>query len=107
LAGLDESHLGETHTQAAALAHGLASIPGLRVDTAGTRTNIVVAEIADGGPPAPVLRDRLARDGLLALPFDARRLRFITYRGITAQDIDGAISVVQRAMREWAPPEKG
>lgn len=102
LAGLDESQLSETHVLAATLARDLASIPGLRVDTAGTRTNIVVAEIARAGLTAPLLRDRLACDGLLALPFDVRRLRFITYRGITAQDIDAAIAIVQRVMRESA-----
>jgi hypothetical protein len=49
-----------------------------------------------------MLRDRLAREGLLALPFDLRRLRFITYRGITAQDVDSAVAIVDRAMREAA-----
>jgi threonine aldolase len=102
LAGLDDSQLGETHALAATLARGLASTPGLRVDTAGTRTNIVVAEVARADLTAPLLRDRLACDGLLALPFDAKRLRFITYRGITAQDIDAAIAVVQRVMRSAA-----
>lgn len=102
LAGLDVSQVSETHALAATLARGLASIPGLRVDTVGTRTNIVVAQIAHAGLTAPLLRDRLARDGLLALPFDVGRLRFITYRGITAQHIDAAIAIVQRVMRELA-----
>ena len=100
LAGLDPSHFTETHALAATLARGLAAIPGLRVDTAGTRTNIVVAEVLDEAITAPAVRDRLARHGLLVLPFDVRRLRFITYRGITAQDIQATIAVVDRAMRE-------
>ena len=100
LAGLDESHCHETHALAAKLASGLASIPGLRVDTSGTRTNIVVAEIVDANLSAPALRYRLAHDGLLAIPFDARRLRFTTYRGITAQDVEQAIAIVDRVMRK-------
>jgi len=102
LAGLDETQLVETHALAAALAHGLASIAGLRVDTAGTRTNIVVAEVLNASITAPQLRDRLAGDGLLVLPFDLRRLRFITYRGITARDVDAAIAIVERVMRGLA-----
>ena len=102
LAGLDDAELHETHVLAAALADGLAAVSGLRVDTGGTRTNIVVAEITSAALTAPLLRDRLACDGLLALPFDARRLRFITYRGITAQDIDAAVGIVARVMRESA-----
>jgi threonine aldolase len=102
LAGLEDTELHETHVRAAALAQGLASIPGLRVDTGGRRTNIVVAEITSAGLTAPLLRDRLACEGLLALPFDAHRLRFITYRGITAQDIDAAVGIVERVMRESA-----
>ena len=100
LAGLDDSHVAATHALAATLAQGLASIPGLRVDALDTRTNIVVAEVAGDGFTAPQLCDRLARDGLLALPFDIRRLRFITYRGINARDIDAAIVIVERVMRE-------
>jgi len=102
LAGLDASHFAETHALAATLARGLASAPGLRVESIGTRTNIVVAEIVRAGLTAPDLRDRLMRHGLLVLPFDLRRLRFITYRGITAQDVQAAIAIVDRAMREPA-----
>ena len=105
LAGLDSSHFHEAHALAATLARGLAGAPGLLVDTTGTRTNIVVAEIADPALTAPRLRDRLARDGLLVLPFDARRLRFIVYRGITAQDIDRAVAIVEQAMREGPAAE--
>ena len=99
LAGLDDSHFAATNALAATLAQGLASIPGLRVNALGTRTNIVVAEVVGEDLTAPQLRDRLARDGLLALPFDIRRLRFITYRGINARDIDAAIAIVKRVMR--------
>jgi threonine aldolase len=99
LAGLDESHFVRTHALAATLAQCLAAIPGLRVEPVGTRTNIVVAEVVLAGLTAPQLRDRLAHEGLLVLAFDARRVRFITYRGITARDIETALEVVQHVMR--------
>lgn len=105
LAGLDQSHFLETHTLAAKLASGLAAVPGLRVDTAGTRTNIVVAEVVEFAVTVPQVRDRIRREGLLALPFDLRRLRFVVYRGITAQDIDRAVVIVERAMRDRPPAE--
>ncbi len=99
LAGMqDLAHFREAHALAARLARGLASIAGLRVDEPATRTNIVVVELASDAVTAPQLRDELGSLGLLALPFDRRRLRFITYRGIDEGDIDEAIAIVARAM---------
>ena len=100
LAGLDESHFATTHALAAALAQGLEAIDGLRVDTHGVRTNIVVAEVTRANLTAPQLCDRLAREGLLTLAFDLRRLRFIAYRGIVSTDIDATLAIVERVMRE-------
>jgi threonine aldolase len=105
LAGLEHAtHFAETHALAAALARGLAAISGLRVDAEGVRTNIVVAEVVREDLTALELRDRLAREGLLALPFDVRRLRFITYRGMGPGDIDAAIAIVERVMRDPVTP---
>ena len=75
------------------------------MESHGPRTNIVVVEVTRDGATAGQLRDRLAREGLLALPFDARRLRFITYRGVTQSDIGGALAIVERAMRETMVPD--
>jgi threonine aldolase len=99
LAAIDgDAPFATAHALAASLARGLVSIDGLRVDLAKVQTNIVVAEITRKGLSAIELRDRLAAQGLLVLPFDDKRLRFITYRGISAPDIDQTQAIVRSVM---------
>jgi threonine aldolase len=99
LAALDDAApFANAHALAARLAHALASLDGLRVDPAKSKTNIVVAGITRKGLTAGELRDRLAAHGLLVLPFDQTRLRFITYRGISESDIEKTVSIVRAVM---------
>jgi threonine aldolase len=95
LAALDDlAHFAEAQRLAKRLAHGLAGIPGVRVDVPGVVTNIVVVELTGDGAQALDAQARLAERGLLALPFGSLRLRMITYRGITEEQIDRAIAIV-------------
>ncbi|MEX2431358.1 MAG: GntG family PLP-dependent aldolase, partial [Dehalococcoidia bacterium] len=91
--------LAEDHANAKRLAEGLAGLPGVRIDPAAIETNIVYAELEDGrGPEASVaLKER----GVLA---NGRFnwVRFVTRRGITAEDVDEALDVVASVLRERA-----
>lgn len=93
LAGLEDfSHFAEVHALARRLAAGLSAQAGLSVEEAPLRTNMVIAR-----SPAPDdalgLCTRLAARGLLALPFDKQRIRFVVYRGITAGHVEHALAI--------------
>ncbi|MBA3507460.1 MAG: low specificity L-threonine aldolase [Betaproteobacteria bacterium] len=99
LAGLtDFSHIAKTHELAQRLAAGLAAVTGLDVDEPPRRTNIVIVRAR---PPhaAIALCGRFAARGLQALPLESDRIRFVTYRDITATDIDRALDIVGGVMR--------
>lgn len=98
LAGLDDtSHIARSHELAARLASGLRAIPHLTLDLPAHPTNIVVAQLT---PPwtAAALCERLATRGLLAIPLTADRVRFVTYRDVTADQIDRAIAIVDATL---------
>ncbi len=87
--------LAEDHRRARALAAGLAELPGVEVDLARVHTNIVLARVAD----APALVRRLQGAGVLALPLDARTVRFVTHRHIEDADVERAVQAVRAALR--------
>jgi threonine aldolase len=96
LAALDDlTHFGHSHRLARRLAEGLAAIADLWVPP--PTTNIVVV-----GLPAKHRADetqaRLAEAGLLALPFGDRRIRMVTYRGVTDAHADRAIEIVRNVL---------
>ena len=97
LTGLhDLGHFGDVHALATRLAAGLRDIAGLKVEEMAVRTNMVVARV-DAPDDAAGLCARFAARGLLALPFDAQRIRFVVYRGITAEEVERAIAIVRDA----------
>jgi len=97
LAGLDDfSHIAKTHELAQQLAAGLAAVPGLDVDEPPRRTNIVIVRVRQA---ASVLCASFAARGLLVLPLENDRIRFIVYRDITSTDIDQAVDIVGQVMR--------
>jgi threonine aldolase len=93
----DVSH---DHRRARLLANALEDLPGFRVDP--PTSNIVVLTI-DGnrGSRSSEACDALAREGVLALPFGARRIRFVTYRGLSDREVHAAIDGIRRALNGW------
>ena len=84
----------EDHANAGRLAQGIARIEGLSVDSARVQTNIVYFDVVGEGASAETLVKKLAERGLKILSVGPRRLRAVTHYGITAQDIDRAISAL-------------
>jgi threonine aldolase len=79
--------LAVDHENARALASGLREM-GWQVST--PRTNIVLAEVAD----TEVALRKLTAVGVLAVPM-AGKLRFVTHRDVTADDIGDALSRIR------------
>lgn len=93
--------LAEDHANAKRLADGLAAIPGLTIQPESVETNILFFGVAGpGGQPGDVapLVNAAAEQGVLFSGGDDGRIRAITHYGITGDDIDKALSVVERAM---------
>ncbi|WP_369377588.1 low specificity L-threonine aldolase [Streptomyces sp. cg36] len=97
LEGLERlDRLAEDHAVAAALAEGLASVPGARVPRPPRRTNIVTVKLA--GVDAGDLHERLADRGVLVLPLPDGNVRFVVHREHRPQ----AVPLVVRALAEAA-----
>lgn len=90
--------LAEDHENARRLAVALAETEGFSIDPAQVETNIVVADISDTGKTAEEVLDRLAAEGVLAVPFGKTTLRFVTHKDISRKDIDEAILRIRRAI---------
>ena len=94
----DPSHLARDHARARALADGLAAIAGLYVDPAAVVTNIVVVDTTPSGLAAEETCARLARHGVLALPFGVRRVRLVVYRDIGDDDVPRVLAAFAAAL---------
>jgi threonine aldolase len=99
-AGMIE-RLAEDHTNARRLADAIASMPGVTgLDPARVRTNFVFFELTRPELRRPFL-DALERAGTVMIPYPGGdRVRAVTHYGITADDIDRAISGVREALAD-------
>jgi len=86
--------LADDHANARRFAEGVHRIrPGL-IDLDLVHTNIVNLDTSPLGLAAPQLAAKLDALGIRCLPMDAHRLRFVTHRDVTADQIDLALTVI-------------
>ncbi len=91
--------LAEDHANAKYLAENLADIPGIDLDPARVKTNIVYFSLQDR-LTAKELAERVAREGILIGPTGEKRIRAVTHYGIERADIDAALAAIKRAFKE-------
>ncbi len=84
--------LAEDHANAAALAAGLAELPGIQVEDVAVRTNIVYFNVRRADLTAAQLTARLAEGGVRMLPVGPRRIRAVTNYHVTAELIPAALA---------------
>ena len=89
--------LAEDHDNARRLAQGLAQIPGFILDPERIQSDIVIFEIE--GQLAQEVVEALKARGVLCMKNLGNRIRMVTHYGITTQDIDAALEVVDAVMR--------
>jgi threonine aldolase len=89
--------LNEDHELANRLVQGLMEIPEVSVDPLRVQTNIVMVEVPD--IPLSSLVAHLHEEGL-KVSTSNKRLRMVTHHGITVDDIDKALMIVKRAVKE-------
>jgi threonine aldolase len=88
--------LAEDHLLARALAEGLAQLPGVHVDPDAVETNIVVIDTPEHS--AGILVSRLAENGVRVNSVGPFRLRAVTHRDLTTQDIQVALDGFRRCV---------
>ncbi len=93
------TRLAEDHANARRLAEGLAELPGLSIDPAMIKTNIVYFETNREDLLEDQLVSRLNKEGIEIVAMGPRLLRAVTHYQITSEDIDQALSVISKVMK--------
>jgi threonine aldolase len=93
--------LAEDHANARRLAEGLSGVSGLKLDPGRYPTNIVYFDVVQLGLSAGELAARLQTEGVRMLAAGPRTLRAVTHYEVTAPDIEYALSVMTKLMRQF------
>ena len=94
--------LAEDHANAAALAAGLADMPGIEVEEAPVRTDIVYFRVSRPGLDAAGLAARLEALGVRVYAVGPARVRAVTNYHVTLEDI-GTVLAAFRGVLESLP----
>jgi threonine aldolase len=92
--------LAEDHENARALARGMAATPGVTVDLSSVQTNMVYCDVSGTGLPAAEFVKRMAAQGVKAYDTGPSSIRLVTYRGITAADVELAVARIRAVARQ-------
>lgn len=92
--------LAQDHANAKYLAECLADLPGIELDPATVKTNMVIFGLTPDGVTAAQLAQRVKHAGVLVQPRGAYKLRAATHYGITRADVDAALYAIRQALRE-------
>jgi len=92
LIALHESpaHLEQDHANARFLARALGDLPGIRIDPAAVRTNIVIFDVTAPGVTAAEFVSRLQTHGVLAGAVPGGRVRLVTHSNVSRADCERA-----------------
>jgi threonine aldolase len=95
--------LAEDHSNARLFAETVAGMDGLSVDLDTVQSNIINLDVGPLGIDAATFASHLDPLGVRGLPGMGSIVRFVTYRGITLDDIEKSISVIREmvATRPW------
>ncbi|MBI4639094.1 MAG: threonine aldolase family protein [Candidatus Tectomicrobia bacterium] len=92
--------LAEDHENAKRLAYGLAECRGIDLDPGQIETNIVLFDVGKSGFTASEIADRILEYGVRFSVMDKTLLRAVTHLDITGRDIEEAIEVTRKVMKE-------
>jgi threonine aldolase len=94
---LDQLH--HDHTHAKILAETMQTCKNVAVDLQAVQTNIVIAEITGRNQTAAAMVQKLREHGVLALPFSKTRIRFVTHRDVSREEIDQTVLIFRQLFR--------
>jgi threonine aldolase len=90
--------LTEDHMNARRLAEGIAQIPGLAIDLARIKTNIIFFDLVNNRLTADEFIKQLGQKGIRLLPTGPSRFRMVTHYGINSEDVDAALVALGEVM---------
>lgn len=101
--------LAEDHAHARLFAEGAAALDGLHVELESVQSNIINLDVGGLGIDASTFVFHLDPLGVRGLPGMGNVVRFVTYRGITRDDIVRSLSVIGEmvAVRPWTAAQVG
>jgi threonine aldolase len=88
-------HLAVDHENASFLAHGLAEIPGIKIDPAKIVTNILFFNVANTGLSSFEISQRLAAQNVLANGVTPQMMRMVTHRDVDRAGCERALRVLR------------
>ncbi len=96
LLALEENplRLKQDHENAGFLAETLAGLPGIQIDPAAVRTNIVIFDISALEMTTAEFSRELKSKGVLANGVDERRMRMVTHLDVSRADCERAASIL-------------
>jgi threonine aldolase len=94
--------IADDHRRARELGSRLAMIPGLRLDPETVETNIVLVDVSGTGLTAAELVALLADAGAWVMERDAARVRLVTHRLVTDDDVEEAARIVADVVERHA-----
>ena len=96
-------HLPLDHHNARFLAQRLAALPGVRLNAASVRTNIVIFDIGEWGVPTKLVSQQLRERGVLANGINATQMRMVTHSDVQREDCEVAASTMAELAARLAP----
>lgn len=105
LIALEESphDLVNDHANARYLAERLGKIPGIRLDAAAVRTNIVIFDISALRKSTADFSGELKKKGVLANGINATHMRMVTHRDVSRRDCEIAGEAVEELVLRSSP----
>jgi len=102
LVALEKSpgRLHEDHENAMLLARGIAQIPGLKIDPARVRSNIVIFDCTASGTNAVELCDALHARGIWAQDTALHSVRMVTHWNVDRAGIERAVAELQAVVQK-------
>jgi threonine aldolase len=91
--------LHEDHENARRLAEGIAQIPGLEIDAAKVKTNIIIFGCRKSGKTGGAICDGLRRHGIWALDTAPFSVRFVTHCDVDCAGIERALTALRTVLR--------
>ncbi|TFE02258.1 threonine aldolase family protein [Jeotgalibacillus salarius] len=89
--------LKDDNANAKKLADGLLNIKGVAIDNE-VQTNIILMNLSDSGIETTVFLEQLKENGIIAGGFGPGIVRYVTNNGVSEEDIDETLKVVQKIM---------
>ena len=97
--------LAEDHANARRLAAGLSDVPGIGVDPATVKTDIVIFDVLpESGRTADGVCRALAALGVRTFTFGGTKIRAVTHNGVEQGDIDIVIRAIRDVMAASEKP---